>query len=304
MFLTSSQYKKFLLSTPEVRSFFHPATHTVSHVVADPASQRAVIIDSVLDYEPASATVSQESADAIIEYVIDKGYSVEWILETHIHADHLSAAQYLKERLGGQIAIGENITSVQEIFGNVFGEGPDFLRDGSQFDRLWKDSDSFTVGDIPAMVLHTPGHTPADVCYLIGNALFVGDTLFMPDYGTARVDFPGGNANTLYQSVQKIFALPEAIRIFLCHDYLPSGRTEFAWETSVKEEKENNIHLNKTTIIEDFVRMRSQKDATLGMPQLIIPSIQVNMRAGALPKDDASGRTFLKIPANGLFSKK
>lgn len=299
-----SNLDHILSVTPEVRGFFHAGTHTISYVVADPTSRQAVIIDSVLDYEPASATVSSESADAIIEYVRAQGYTIEWILETHIHADHLSAAQYLKEHLGGRIAIGEHITAVQTLFGEVFGDTSSLAQDGSQFDQLWHDGATFRLGDLEAVVLHTPGHTPADVSYLIGNALFVGDTLFMPDYGTARVDFPGGSAETLFASVQKLYALPDTVKVYLCHDYLPPNRSTFAWETSVKAEKENNIHLNQATQAADFARMRQEKDATLGMPQLIIPALQVNMRAGKLPQDETTGRPMLKIPVNSLFSQK
>ncbi len=289
---------------PVVASFFDPATNTISHIVSDPATKHAAIIDSVMDYEPASATISYESADAIIAHVQKESLIVEWILETHVHADHLSAAPYLQQRLGGQLAIGEKIVDVQNIFGKVFNAGTEFARDGSQFDVLWKDGDTFSVGAIAARVIYTPGHTPADVSYVIGDTVFVGDTLFMPDYGSARCDFPGGSAEALYESVQKIFALPEETRMFLCHDYLPAGRDSYAWETSVGEQKRFNVHLQSGKTKDSFVRDRMTRDETLGAPKLIIPSLQVNMRSGELPPPEDNGQTYLKVPVNSVFSKK
>ncbi len=296
-------YKRFLEYRPLVKGFFDSATNTISYVVADDASKRCAIIDSVLDYEPHGATISHESADKLIEYIEKSGYTVDWILETHVHADHLSAAPYLKERLGGKIAIGEHIRTVQEVFGRVFNEGTEFERDGSQFDRLFKDGDEFSIGSIPVRVVSTPGHTPADITYVIGDAVFPGDSLFMPDYGTARVDFPGGSAEDMHASTQKLFALPEQMRMFMCHDYLPEGRTEYRFETTVGEQKRANIHLNKDTSVGTFSAFRKERDAMLGMPRLIIPSLQVNMRAGEIPGDEATGSKFFKIPINSVFSK-
>jgi glyoxylase-like metal-dependent hydrolase (beta-lactamase superfamily II) len=296
-------FSHYLAHVPDVQGFFDPQTNTVSYVVADPHTKVCAIIDSVLDYEPNSATTSFESADRIIAFIKEKGYTVEWILETHVHADHLSAAPYLKEVLGGKMAIGEHIVTVQELFGNVFNAGTDFARDGSQFDRLFTDGDTFMVGTIPAFALHTPGHTPVDMTFVIGNAVFVGDTLFMPDYGTARVDFPGGSAETLYESVQQLFALPEDMRMFMCHDYLPEGREEYRWETTVGEEKRHNVHIHQNITRDQFVQKRHQRDKTLGMPRLIIPSIQINMRAGNFPPEE-EGNVYLTVPVNSVFSKK
>lgn len=298
------RYESFLNHPPSVKGFFDHATNTVSYVVADRETKRCAIIDSVLDYEPHSATISYESADSIIRYVEEHGYAVDWILETHVHADHLSAAPYLKERLGGKIAIGERILEVQEVFGKVFNEGTEFQRDGSQFDRLFKEDDTFSIGNIPVRVLYTPGHTPADVTYVIGDAVFPGDTLFMPDYGTARVDFPGGSAKDMHASAQKLFMLPEEMRMFMCHDYLPEGRSEYRYETTVGEQKRTNVHLNARTSIEEFTTLRIQRDTTLGVPRLIIPSLQVNMRAGEITLDRETGVPFLKTPINSVFSKK
>lgn len=288
---------------PTVRSFFDPATFTVSHVVSDPATKVAAIIDSVMDYEPESGRMHFAHADAIIAYVRENALDVQWHLETHIHADHLSAAPYLQGILGGSLGIGEKILEVQNIFGKVFNEGTEFMRDGSQFDRLWKDGDTFMIGSIPAHVIHTPGHTPADVSYVIGDAVFVGDTLFMPDFGSARCDFPGGNAEMLFASVQKIYALPDETRMFMCHDYLPVGRSEYVWETTVGAQKRENVHLKSDSGKEEFVAMRVARDKTLGMPRLIIPSIQVNMRAGTLPPAEDNGVHYLKVPVNGAFAK-
>jgi glyoxylase-like metal-dependent hydrolase (beta-lactamase superfamily II) len=254
----------------------------------------------VLDFDYASGRTDTASADAIVDYVRREGLEVAWILETHVHADHLSAAPYLQERLGGKIGIGENITVVQDTFGKVFNEGTEFQRDGSQFDRLFREGDSVHVGQLRVDVLHTPGHTPACLTYVIGDAAFVGDTLFMPDFGTARCDFPGGSAATMYDSVQRILALPDETRIFVCHDYKAPGREDYAWESTVGEQKARNVHVGGGTTKEDFVRMRTERDATLGMPKLIIPSLQVNMRAGHMPPADEEGTVFLKVPVNRL----
>ncbi len=292
-----------LSEKPTVKSFFDPATFTVSHVVSDPTTNKAAVIDSVMDYDPASGRTFYEHADEIALYVQEMNLSVEWHLETHIHADHLSAAPYLQEKLGGKLGIGEKIVDVQKIFGKVFNAGTEFSRDGSQFDVLFKDGDTFKVGSLSAYVLYTPGHTPADVSYVIGDTVFVGDTLFMPDYGSARCDFPGGDAHALYESVQKLFALPEDMRMFMCHDYLPEGRTEYVWETTVGAEKRENIHLNTAVEKDAFVSLRVARDKTLGMPRLIIPSIQVNMRAGDLPPAEDNGVQYLKVPLNNAFAK-
>lgn len=302
--ITKKDFSVHLTHQPEVQGFFDEATNTVSYVVADPKTKQCAIIDSVMDYEPESGTISFGSADTIIAFVKQHGYTVEWIIETHVHADHLSAAPYLKEKLGGTMAIGEHIRTVQDVFGKVFNEGTEFERDGSQFDHLFTDGETFMVGTMPALALHTPGHTPADMTIIIGDAAFVGDTLFMPDYGTARVDFPGGSAEAMYESAQKLFALPEAIRMFMCHDYLPEGRTDYQWETTVGEEKACNIHLNEHTPLAEFAHKREARDQTLGMPRLIIPSIQVNMRAGNLPPAEDGSTVFLKVPINSVFSKK
>ena len=304
--LTASRmpdFTQYLTHKPEIQGFFDPATNTISYVVADSAAKICAIIDSVMDYEPHSATISYQNADAIIAYIRNKEYAVAWILETHMHADHLTAAFYLKEKLGGQVAISAHITDVQEVFGAVFKERETFKRDGSQFDRLLEDGDTFAIGTIPVYAMHTPGHTPADMVFVIGDAVFAGDTLFMPDYGTARCDFPGGNAETMYHSVQKIFALPDSMRMYMCHDYLPVGRTEYQWETTVGEQKRSNVHLKEGTDTATFIAQRTARDSELGMPTLIIPSIQVNMRAGELPKDD-SGEPHLKTPINSVFSRK
>ena len=285
---------------PDIQSFFDPATNTISYVVRDPNGSACAIVDSVLDFDYASGCTDTTSADAIIDHVIAEGLKVEWILETHVHADHLSAAPYIQEKLGGKIGIGKNITIVQDTFGKVFNEGTEFQRDGSQFDALFSEGDSFQIGQLRGDVLHTPGHTPACLTYVIGDTAFVGDTLFMPDFGTARCDFPGGSANTMYDSVQKILALPDDTRIFVGHDYGAPGRETFAWESTVGEQKARNVHVGAGKSREEFVKMREDRDATLGMPQLIIPSLQVNMRAGNMPAPDAQGDTFLKLPVNKL----
>jgi glyoxylase-like metal-dependent hydrolase (beta-lactamase superfamily II) len=286
--------------TPSVTAFFDEATNTVSYVLRDPGGTSCAIIDSVLDFDYASGRTDTASADAIIAHIQAEGLTLEWLLETHVHADHLSAAPYIQERLGGQIGIGERITVVQDTFGKVFNEGSEFQRDGSQFDRLFVEGDSVMIGQLRVDILHTPGHTPACLTYVAGDSAFVGDTLFMPDYGTARCDFPGGSSATLYDSMQKILALPDETRIFVCHDYKAPGRDEFAWETTVGEEKAKNIHIGGGTSKEEFTAMRDARDAKLGMPKLILPSLQVNMRAGQMPPSDDKGDVFLKVPVNKL----
>ncbi|MCP2679311.1 MBL fold metallo-hydrolase [Maricaulaceae bacterium NA33B04] len=285
---------------PDVEAFFDEATFTVSYVVSDPSTKKAAIIDSVLDYDPKSGRTRKDSADAVIAFVREQGLDVDWILETHVHADHLSAAPYIKEQLGGELAIGANITTVQDVFGKVFNAGTEFQRDGSQFDHLFKDGEQFGIGSIEAKAIHTPGHTPACMTFVIGDAGFVGDTLFMPDYGTARCDFPGGDARTLYRSIQKIFALPDETRLFMCHDYKAPGRDDYAWETTVGEQKAKNIHVGAGKTEEDFVKMRTERDATLAMPVLILPSVQINMRAGELPPAEDNGTRYMKIPIDTL----
>jgi glyoxylase-like metal-dependent hydrolase (beta-lactamase superfamily II) len=284
---------------PDVTAFFDEPTNTVSYVVKDPPSAACAIIDSVLDYDHAAGRTGTASADAIIAHVRDRGLTVEWLLETHVHADHLSAAPYLQTALGGRVGIGDQITVVQDTFGKVFNAGAEFQRDGSQFDRLFKEQDRFAIGGLNGLVLHTPGHTPACLTYVIEDAAFVGDTLFMPDYGTARCDFPGGDAGTLYDSIQKVLGLPDDTRLFLCHDYKAAGRDDYRWETTVAEQRTTNIHVAGRTR-EAFVAMRQARDATLGMPRLILPSIQVNMRAGRTPSAEDNGVTYLKIPLNTL----
>ena len=285
---------------PDVKGFFDPDTFTVSYVVIDPATKQAAIIDSVLDFDPASGRTRTRSADQLIAHVQEQGASVQWLLETHVHADHMSAAPYLKEKLGGRLAIGFEIVTIQNVFGKVFNAGTDFARDGRQFDHLLRDGETFQLGAIECRALHTPGHTPACMTYLIGDAGFVGDTLFMPDYGTARCDFPGGDARTLYRSIQKIFALPDATRLFMCHDYLPAGRASYVWETTVGEQRRNNIHVGAQATEESFVAMREARDAKLDMPRLILPSVQVNMRAGHMPPAEGNGVSYLKLPINAL----
>lgn len=285
---------------PDVTAFFDEGTNTVSYVVRDPAGSACAIIDSVLDFDYASGRTDTASADRIVDHVTDAGLEVAWLLETHVHADHLSAAPYLQDRLGGRIGIGEMIRVVQDTFGKAFNEGTEFQRDGSQFDRLFAEGDSFHIGQLRGDVLHTPGHTPACLTYVIGDAAFVGDTLFMPDFGTARCDFPGGSSSALFASIQKILALPDETRIFVGHDYKAPGRDIFAWETTVAEEKARNVHVGAGRDKASFVRMRDERDATLPMPRLIIPSLQVNMRAGKMPPADGEGGVFLKVPVNRL----
>jgi len=286
------------VNSPIVQHFFDEPTNTFSYVVRDPASQACAIIDSVLDFDYASGTTDVRSADEIVEYVRANGLSVEWILETHVHADHLSAAPYLHQKLGGKTGIGAHIRDVQEIFGKAFNAGTEFARDGSQFDRLFRDGDTFAIGGLECRVMHTPGHTPACLTYVIGDAAFVGDTLFMPDYGTARCDFPGGDARVLYQSIRKVLALPAQTRIFLCHDYKAPGRDEYVHQTTVAEQREANIHVHDGISEDEFVKMRTERDATLDMPRLILPSVQVNMRAGEMPPPEDNGQVYLKVPVN------
>jgi glyoxylase-like metal-dependent hydrolase (beta-lactamase superfamily II) len=285
---------------PEIKGFFDPDTYTVTYVVSDPATREAAIVDSVLDFAPNSGRTSTSSADAVVDFVTSNNLQVKWLLETHAHADHLSAAPYLKEKLGGKIAIGEHIKVVQGVFGKLFNAGTEFELDGSQFDHLFADGDTFAIGNLPVTVLHVPGHTPACIAYVIGDAVFVGDTMFMPDYGTARADFPGGDARQLFRSLRRVLALPPEARLFMCHDYLPAGREEYVWETTVAAEREGNIHAHDGITEDEFVAMREARDATLDMPRLILPSVQVNMRAGHMPPADENGVTYLKLPVNAV----
>ena len=284
---------------PDIRAFFDPATWTLTYVVKDPNSSSCAIIDSVLDYDGASGRTKTDSADQVIRMVDSEGLSVEWIVETHVHADHLSAAPYLHNQLGGQIGIGTHITDVQTIFGNLFNAEPEFRRDGSQFDALFEDGDTFSIGGLTATAIHTPGHTPACMTYRVGDALFVGDTLFMPDLGTARCDFPGGDARILYHSVQRLLALPPETRMFMCHDYMPYGR-EMKYQTTVAEQKASNLHVHDGISEDEFVEMRTAKDKTLNVPALILPSVQINMRAGELPPAEDNGVRYLKIPLDAV----
>ncbi|MDR5891359.1 MBL fold metallo-hydrolase [Halomonas mongoliensis] len=286
------------MSRPIVTHFFDEPTNTFSYVVQDPDSRACAILDSVLDFDYAAGRTDTRSADEIIAFVRDNGLEVAWILETHVHADHLSAAPYLHETLGGKTGIGANITVVQDVFGKAFNAGTEFARDGSQFDRLFEEGDTFAIGNLEGRVLHTPGHTPACLTYVIGDAAFVGDTLFMPDYGTARCDFPGGDARTLFRSIQKVLALPGETRIFLCHDYKAPDRDEYQHETTVAEQRAHNVHVHEGISEEEFVRMRTERDATLDMPKLILPSVQVNMRAGEMPPAEDNGQVYLKVPIN------
>lgn len=286
------------MSNPVVQHFFDEPTNTFSYVVRDPGSQACAILDSVLDFDYAAGATDVRSADEIVEYVRLNDLKVEWILETHVHADHLSAAPYLHEKLGGKTGIGVHIRDVQEIFGKAFNAGTDFARDGSQFDSLFHDGDILSIGGLECRVMHTPGHTPACLTYVIGNAAFVGDTLFMPDFGTARCDFPGGDARMLYRSIRKVLLLPAETRIFLCHDYKAPGRDEYAHQTTVAEQREANVHVHDGIGEDEFVQMRTERDATLDMPRLILPSVQVNMRAGDMPPAEDNGQVYLKIPVN------
>ena len=288
---------------PEVVAFFDEPTNTISYIVKDPNSDACAVIDSVMDFDYASGNIAYEGADKIVGHIQDKGWTLEWLIETHVHADHLSAAPYIQSKLGGKLGIGDQICVVQDTFGKIFNEGTEFQRNGSQFDRLFKDGDSYQIGTMTAHTLFTPGHTPADMVHVIGDAVFVGDTLFMPDGGSARADFPGGDARTLYQSIQRLLTLPGEMRLFMCHDYGPNGR-DIQWETTVAEERDHNIHVGHGTSEDEFVKMREERDSTLSMPKLIIPSLQVNMRAGQLPPADDDGKTYLKVPINALPTSK
>lgn len=288
------------MSNLNVKGFFDQDTYTISYVAFDEATKKCAIIDSVLDYDPKSGRTQTDSADQLITYVQEQNLSLEWIIETHVHADHLSAAPYLKEKLGGQMVIGFEITTVQNVFGKVFNAGSEFQRDGSQFDILMQDGQTLELGELTITAMHTPGHTPACMTYIVDDAAFVGDTIFMPDFGTARCDFPGGDAQILYNSIQKLFTLPDDTRVFLCHDYKAPGRDEYVWETTIGDEKQKNIHVGSGNSEADFVKMRSERDATLSMPVLILPSVQVNMRAGDMPPADDNGISYLKIPLNTL----
>ncbi|MRU16335.1 MBL fold metallo-hydrolase [Roseovarius sp. A21] len=283
---------------PKVQAFFDEATNTISYIVKDPSSDSCAIVDSVMDIDYAAGRITYDHADELIAQVEKQGLKLEWIIETHVHADHLSAAPYIQDKLGGKIGIGSNILVVQDTFGKIFNEGTEFQRDGSQFDALFEDGDTYMIGNMQAFAIYTPGHTPACMTHVMGDAAFVGDTLFMPDGGSARADFPGGDAGTLYDSIQKVLALPDAMRLFMCHDYGPNGR-DIAWETTVAEEKEHNIHVGGGKTREEFIKFRTERDATLAMPRLIIPSLQVNMRAGDVPSDD-DGNPMLKVPVNKL----
>lgn len=284
----------------DIRAFFDEPTNSVSYVVSDPATRRAAIVDSVLHFDLASGRTDKAPAEAIIAYVREQGLTVDWLLETHVHADHLSAAPYLQGIVGGQLAIGRAITCVQDVFGKMFNAGSEFARDGSDFDRLFDDGDRFVIGNLACTVLHVPGHTPADVAFVIGDAAFVGDTLFMPDYGTARADFPGGDAGELFRSIRRLLTLPDETRLFLCHDYKAPGREEFVWETTVGAQRTGNVHVRDGIDEEAFVAMRSARDATLSAPRLMLPSIQVNMRAGKLPEPEANGTRYLRIPLDSF----
>lgn len=291
-------YPVKLSTKPIVTAFFDDVSSTVSYIVQDPESSACAVFDSVLDMNYAAGRITYEHADSIIKHIKDNELTLEWLIETHVHADHLSAAPYLQQQLGGKIGIGEKITEVQDTFGKVFNEGTEFERDGSQFDALFKDGDTYSIGKMQAFAIATPGHTPACMVHVIGDAAFAGDTLFMPDGGSARADFPGGDAGELYDSIQKVLSLPDEMRLFICHDYGPNGR-EIRWETTIGEEKENNIHVGGGKTREEFVEFRTKRDAQLQMPKLIIPSLQVNMRAGDIPRDD-EGNPVLKVPINML----
>ena len=284
--------------TPDVQAFFDDATNTISYIVKDPTSDACAIIDSVMDIDYAAGRITFDHADELIRQIETRGLKLEWIIETHVHADHLSAAPYIQQKLGGKIGVGHKITVVQEVFGKVFNEGTEFQRDGSQFDALFEDGDTYMIGNMQGFAIYTPGHTPACMVHVMGNAAFTGDTLFMPDGGSARCDFPGGSAEELYDSIMKVLALPDDMRLFMCHDYGPNGR-DIQWETTVADEKANNIHVGGDKTREDFIKFRTERDAQLAMPKLIIPSLQVNMRAGEVPTDK-DGNPMLKVPVNGL----
>ncbi|MBI1391413.1 MAG: MBL fold metallo-hydrolase [Alphaproteobacteria bacterium] len=289
-----------MTAQPEVKGFFDEETFTISYVVADPATKACAIIDSVLDFDQASGRTGTGSADKLISYVRDRGFECEWIIDTHVHADHLTAAPYIKRALGGRTAIGDQVPVVQATFSKVFNEGAAFRTDGAQFDHLFHDGETYAIGDVQARAIHTPGHTPACMCHLIGDAAFVGDTIFMPDFGTARCDFPGGDAGRLFDSIHKLFELPDETRVFLCHDYKAPGRDEYVWETTIRAEKAENIHIKTGTSRDAFTAMRRARDATLAMPKLILPSVQVNMRAGEMPPPEGNGLSYLKLPIDAL----
>lgn len=293
-----TQYPVNMTVKPNVSAHFDEATNTISYIVKDPTSDACAIVDSVMDIDYAAGRITYDHADALIAEIEERGLKLEWIIETHVHADHLSAAPYIQQKLGGKIGVGSKIMVVQDTFGKIFNEGTEFQRDGSQFDKLFEDGDTYTIGNMEAFAIYTPGHTPACMVHVMGNAAFVGDTLFMPDGGSARADFPGGDAATLYDSIQKVLALPDEMRLFMCHDYGPNGR-DIQWETTVGEEKAHNIHVGGGKTKDDFVKFRTERDATLDMPKLIIPSLQVNMRAGEVPRDK-DGRPMLKVPVNAL----
>lgn len=283
---------------PDVSAHFDDATNTITYIVKDPSSNHCAIIDSVMDIDYAAGRITYDAADKLIAEIQERGLTLDWIIETHVHADHLSAAPYIQQKLGGKIGVGEKIMVIQETFGKVFNEGTEFQRDGSQFDALFKDGDTYTIGNMQAFAMYTPGHTPACMVHVIGNAAFAGDTLFMPDGGSARCDFPGGSAEELYDSIMKVLSLPDETRLFMCHDYGPNGRA-IQWETTVAEQKADNIHVGGDKTREDFVKFRTDRDAQLAMPKLIIPSLQVNMRAGEVPTDD-KGNPMLKVPINAI----
>ena len=287
-------------SRPEIAAFFDDETKTVSYVVHDRSSRQAAVIDAVLDYDAASGRTASGLADRVIDYIVSNNLQLMWLIETHAHADHLSAAPYLQERLGGKLAIGREIVRVQDVFGKIFNAGSDFARDGSQFDHLFEDGETFAIGDLEAIALHVPGHTPADMAFVIGDAAFVGDTLFMPDFGTARADFPGGDARRLYRSIRRLLSLPRETRMFLCHDYKAPGREDYAWETKVGEQRDTNIHVRDGISEDEFVAMRNARDQSLGMPTLILPSVQINIRGGHLPPPEDNGVSYIKIPVNSL----
>ena len=293
-----TQYPVNMSVTPDVSAHFDDATNTISYIVKDPTSDACAIVDSVMDIDYAAGRITYDHADALIAEIQERGLKLEWIIETHVHADHLSAAPYIQDKLGGKIGVGSQIMVVQDTFGKVFNEGTEFQRDGSQFDKLFEAGDTYKIGNMDAFAIYTPGHTPACMVHVMGNVAFVGDTLFMPDGGSARADFPGGDAGTLYDSIQKVLTLPDDMRLFMCHDYGPNGR-DIQWETTVGEEKAHNIHVGGGKSKEDFVTFRTERDATLDMPKLIIPSLQVNMRAGEVPRDK-DGRPMLKVPVNAL----
>jgi glyoxylase-like metal-dependent hydrolase (beta-lactamase superfamily II) len=288
------------LHRPVVKGFFDERTFTVTYVVHDPATSEAAVIDSVLDYAANSGRTSFASADAVVDYITSQSLKVTWLLETHAHADHLSAAPYLQEKLGGKLAIGRQITHVQNVFGKLFNAGTEFARDGSQFDHLFDDGDTFAIGNIPAIALHVPGHTPADMAYVIGDAVFLGDTMFMPDYGTARADFPGGDARQLFQSIRRLLELPRDARLFMCHDYKAPGRDTYMWESTVGAQRDGNVHVHDGVSEDDFVAMRTKRDATLDLPELIMPSVQVNIRGGHMPAPEGNGISYIKIPVNAV----